>query len=108
MSGNGKLMITDSALDRLRSFRPRGVGAITHPPGEVAVHRRLPVLQLRHPTPSTQREGIAMADNQTLQVQTHAHGAVPDEAMDLAVMKARSVLRMAPEPVLFARVKLTM
>jgi len=49
-----------------------------------------------------------MADNQTLQVQTHAHGAVPDEAMDLAVMKARSVLRMAPEPVLFARVKLTM
>lgn len=49
-----------------------------------------------------------MADTQTLQVQTHTQGAVPDEAMDLAVLRARSVLRMAHEPVLFARVKLTM
>lgn len=45
---------------------------------------------------------------QSLQVQTHAQGAVPEEAMDLAVLRVRSVLRLAPEPVLFARVKLTM
>ena len=49
-----------------------------------------------------------MAGTQTLQVQTHAHGDVPEDAMDLAVMRVRAVLRMAPEPVLFARVKLTM
>jgi ribosome-associated translation inhibitor RaiA len=49
-----------------------------------------------------------MADTQTLQVQTHAQGAVPEDAMDLAVIRVRAVLRVAPEPVLFARVKLTM
>ena len=49
-----------------------------------------------------------MADTQTLQVQTHAQGAVPEDAMDLAVMRVRAVLRLAAEPVLFARVKLTM
>jgi Sigma 54 modulation/S30EA ribosomal protein C terminus len=49
-----------------------------------------------------------MADTQTLQVQTHTHGAVPEDAMDLAVMRVRSVLRLAHEPVLFARLKLTM
>ncbi len=49
-----------------------------------------------------------MADTQTVQVQTHTHGAVPEEAMDLAVLRVRSVLRLAHEPVLFARVKLTM
>ena len=49
-----------------------------------------------------------MADTQTQQVQTHAQGAVPDEAIDLAVVRVRSVLRLAHEPVLFARVKLTM
>lgn len=49
-----------------------------------------------------------MADTQTLQVQTHAQGAVPEDAMDLAVLRVRAVLRLASEPVLFARVKLTM
>ncbi|HVB45920.1 MAG TPA: HPF/RaiA family ribosome-associated protein [Streptosporangiaceae bacterium] len=49
-----------------------------------------------------------MADTQTLQVQTHAHGAVPEDATDLAVMRVRSELRKAHEPVLFARVKLTL
>ncbi len=49
-----------------------------------------------------------MADTQTLQVQTHAQGAVPEDAIDLAVMRVRAVLRLAAEPVLFARVKLTM
>lgn len=49
-----------------------------------------------------------MADTQTLQVQTHTQGAVPDEAVDLAVVRMRSVLRLAHEPVLFARVKLTL
>ena len=44
----------------------------------------------------------------TLQVQTEARGAVPETAMELAVRKVRSLLRLAPEPVLFARVKLTM
>jgi hypothetical protein len=45
---------------------------------------------------------------QTLQVQTESRGAVADGAMDLAVKKVRSLLRLAPEPVLFARVKLTL
>ena len=49
-----------------------------------------------------------MTDTQTLQVQTHAHGAVPEDAMDLAVLRVRAVLRLAAEPVLFARIKLTM
>jgi hypothetical protein len=49
-----------------------------------------------------------MADTQTLQVQTHAQGAVPEDAMDLAVLRVRAVLRVASEPALFARVKLTM
>lgn len=49
-----------------------------------------------------------MADTQALQVQTHAQGDVSREAMDLAVQRVRSLLRMAPEPVLFARVKLTL
>lgn len=49
-----------------------------------------------------------MAETQTLQVQTHAQGAVPEDAMDLAVLRVRAVLRLASEPVLFARVKLTM
>jgi len=49
-----------------------------------------------------------MADTQAIAVQTHAQGAVPDEAMDLAVLRVRAVLRLATEPVLFARVKLTM
>ena len=47
-------------------------------------------------------------DAQTLQVQTEAHGAVPALAAEVAVRKVRSLLRLAPEPVLFARVKLTM
>ena len=49
-----------------------------------------------------------MAGPQTLQVQTYARGDVPREAMDLAVQRVRSLLRLAPEPVLFARVKLTL
>jgi sigma 54 modulation/S30EA-like ribosomal protein len=49
-----------------------------------------------------------MADARTLQVQTEARGAVPEEAVSLAVRRVSSLLRMAPEPVLFARVKLTM
>ena len=49
-----------------------------------------------------------MAGPPTLQVQTYARGDVPREAMDLAVQRVRSLLRLAPEPVLFARVKLTL
>lgn len=41
-----------------------------------------------------------------LQIETQAYGEVPEDAMDLAVLRLRSVLRSAPEPVLFARVKL--
>jgi hypothetical protein len=51
---------------------------------------------------------IIMAGTQTPHVQTETRGAVPAGAMDLAVQKVRSLLRLAPEPVLFARVKLTM
>ena len=49
-----------------------------------------------------------MMDAQTLQVQTEAHGAVPALAAEVAARKVRSLLRLAPEPVLLARVKLTM
>ena len=45
---------------------------------------------------------------QTLQVQTEAHGAVSGLATAVAVRKVRLLLRIAPGPVLFARVKLTM
>ncbi len=55
----------------------------------------------------TQAQGARHA-GQTLPVQTHAQGDVPDEAMDLAVTRVRSQLRHAHEPVLFARVKLTL
>lgn len=49
-----------------------------------------------------------MADTPTVQVQTQTRGAVPEGAADLAVHRVNSLLREAPEPVLFARVKLIM
>ena len=52
--------------------------------------------------------GILMADAGTLEVQTQTHGRVPDSEVSLAVRRVSSLLRMASEPVLFARVKLTM
>ncbi len=47
-----------------------------------------------------------MAD--ILQVQAETRGAVPEGAVSFAVDQVSSLLRMASEPVLFARVKLTM
>jgi ribosome-associated translation inhibitor RaiA len=49
-----------------------------------------------------------MADLGTLQVQTHTQGAVPEREVRLAVQRVTALLRVASEPVLFARVKLTM
>lgn len=49
-----------------------------------------------------------MADTQTVQVQTETRGNVPADGVSLAVQQVSSALRMASEPVLFARVKLTM
>jgi ribosome-associated translation inhibitor RaiA len=51
---------------------------------------------------------MTMKGVQTLQVQTEARGAVPESAVEFAVRKVESLLRLAPEPVLFARVRLTM
>jgi hypothetical protein len=51
---------------------------------------------------------IFMGDSQTVQVQTETRGAVPEGTVDLAVHRVNSLLRVAPEPVLFARVKLIM
>jgi Sigma 54 modulation/S30EA ribosomal protein C terminus len=51
---------------------------------------------------------VIMADTPTVQVQTETRGAVPEGAVDLAVHRVSSLLRIAPEPVLFARVKLIM
>jgi ribosome-associated translation inhibitor RaiA len=48
-----------------------------------------------------------METAQTLQVRTEARGAVPPGSMDLAVEKVRAALRHAGEPVLSARVRLT-
>jgi hypothetical protein len=49
-----------------------------------------------------------MAEAGTLEVQTQTHGRVPASEVSDAVGRVRSLLRMASEPVLFARVKLTM
>ena len=49
-----------------------------------------------------------MTDMATVPVQTQTRGAVPEGAVDLAVHRVSSLLRTAPEPVLFARVKLIM
>lgn len=49
-----------------------------------------------------------MADTKALGVETVTRGAVPEDAIDLAVLRVRAALRAAHEPVLFARVKLAM
>jgi len=49
-----------------------------------------------------------MADAQKVQVQTQTRGAVPEDAVSFAVHRVSLLLRVASEPVLFARVKLTM
>ncbi|HXW87674.1 MAG TPA: sigma 54 modulation/S30EA ribosomal C-terminal domain-containing protein [Streptosporangiaceae bacterium] len=49
-----------------------------------------------------------MADAGTLEVQTQTHGQVPSSEVSDAVRRVSSLLRLASEPVLFARVKLTM
>jgi len=49
-----------------------------------------------------------MMDTQTLQVKTETSGSDPVFSTEVAVHQVRSLLRLAPEPVLFARVKLTM
>lgn len=51
---------------------------------------------------------VIMADAPTVQVQTKTRGAVPEDTVSLAVHQVSSLLRAASEPVLFARVKLTM
>lgn len=49
-----------------------------------------------------------MVQSRTLQVQAETRGAVPEGAVRFAVDRVSSLLRMASEPVLFARVKLSM
>ena len=49
-----------------------------------------------------------MADTETVPVQTQTQGVVPEGTVELAVHRVSSLLRKAPEPVLFARVKLIM
>jgi ribosome-associated translation inhibitor RaiA len=49
-----------------------------------------------------------MADAGTLEAQTKTYGRVPASEVSEAVRQVSSVLRMASEPVLFARVKLTL
>jgi Sigma 54 modulation/S30EA ribosomal protein C terminus len=51
---------------------------------------------------------MVMADARTVRVQAETRGAVPEGAASFAVHRVSSLLEMAPEPVLFARVKLTM
>jgi hypothetical protein len=52
--------------------------------------------------------GIVMADTSTVQVQAETRGAALEGAASFAIHRVSSLLRIAPEPVLFARVKLTM
>jgi ribosome-associated translation inhibitor RaiA len=49
-----------------------------------------------------------VTDSQLLQVQAETRGAVPQGAVSFAVKRISSLLRAASEPVLFARVTLTM
>lgn len=49
-----------------------------------------------------------MSDTQALGVETVTRGAVPEDAMDLAVLRVRAELRVAPEPVRYAKIKLAM
>ena len=49
-----------------------------------------------------------MTEMPTGQVQTYTQGAVPDEAVERTVQRVRSLLRLAPRPVLFVRVKLAL
>ncbi|HEY1319891.1 MAG TPA: HPF/RaiA family ribosome-associated protein, partial [Streptosporangiaceae bacterium] len=49
-----------------------------------------------------------MAGTRTVHVQAETRGAVPEDAVGFAVHRVSSLLKMAPEPVLSARVKLTM
>jgi ribosome-associated translation inhibitor RaiA len=51
---------------------------------------------------------VIMADAQTVQVQAETRGAVPEDMTGFAVHRVGSLLRAASEPVLSARVKLTM
>ena len=51
---------------------------------------------------------VIMADAQMVQVQTETRGAVPSDAVSFAARRVSSLLRLASEPVLFARVKLIM
>lgn len=57
--------------------------------------------------PEATKEDLVMADASTVQVQAEARGAVPQEMVGFAVSRVGTLLRVAPEPVLFARVKLT-
>ena len=49
-----------------------------------------------------------MQDTQPVQVQIETQGAVPEGMPELAIAKVDSLLRLATEPVLYARVTLTM
>jgi len=49
-----------------------------------------------------------MTEMQVVEVQTYTQGAVPEEAVELAVQRVRSLLRLAPGRVLFVRVKLAL
>jgi ribosome-associated translation inhibitor RaiA len=51
---------------------------------------------------------VVMADAQTVHVQAETRGAVPEGMAGFAVHQVSSLLRVASEPVLFARVKLIM
>jgi ribosome-associated translation inhibitor RaiA len=53
-------------------------------------------------------EGVMVIMADALTVQTQTRGAVPEDAVSFAVQRVTSLLRVASEPVLFARVKLTM
>lgn len=49
-----------------------------------------------------------MSETQLLQVETVTRGAVPEDAMDLAVLRVRAELRAAPEPVRYVKIRLAM
>jgi ribosome-associated translation inhibitor RaiA len=59
-------------------------------------------------TTNGDREVFVMTGTQAVEIQTHTRGTVSAGAVHLAVQRIHSLLRLAPGPVLFARVNLTM
>src|SRR6185437_3779680 len=72
------------------------------------LHLRHSHLAPRVGLPPSGGKVVVMSHTQALQVETLTRGAVPEDAMDLAVLRVRAELRATPKPVRYAKIKLAM